>query len=145
VEHHEGAQRRDDSKCDKLETRLRAVEDKVAQRDALIERLDADFYNHGRDGMKTAFGNFITETRTEQRIEKEQRDREHESNTTKLNLLMVIATAGLLLIGAVGLFITYETSKHSQLDPAKIFHSQSADPVLSYWHNQQSTSIPTLR
>jgi hypothetical protein len=139
VEHVESAGRR----FEKIEDRLSAVEGKVAQREALIERLDADFYNHGRDGMKTVLSNFITRIDTEKQMEKDQRNHEHRINTRKLNLLMAVATTGLLLIAVLTLFLTYETSKHSQLDPAKIFHAESFDSFFSFDH--QSATIPTLR
>jgi hypothetical protein len=54
------------------------------------ERVDADLYNHGKDGLKTQFTSFVSE----QRGKENERDREHKANTARLNL--IIALLGLL-------------------------------------------------
>ena len=94
-------------------------------------RVNTDLYNHGTKGLLTMFNTFVTDhTATERERDRQQNER-HQENSTKMNIIMAICAMAALVLTAVSIFVTIEVSRHSQLDPAKLFHSANDLPVLS--------------
>jgi hypothetical protein len=93
-------------------------------------RVNNDLYNHGTKGLVTTFATFVARHEEhEETMEEVQKTRHHE-NSAKMNLLLVLATIGLLIVAAASLFVSIE-AKRSHLDPAHLFHSKTLDPLLT--------------
>lgn len=107
-------------------------------------RVNTDLYNHGTKGLLTTFSTFVATHEARETERERQINAHHRENSTKINILMAIGAIGMLVLTAIGIFVTIEVSRHSQFDPAKIFHSQSFDPVLSFRHIPQDAQIPPL-
>ena len=104
----------------------------------VVDGLHIVIHGNGQRGLKEKAETFMNEyagMRAQQQLQ-------HESNSRKLNLIGILVAVGTLIIGAVGLLVTVETMKRSDLDPAKIFHSQMADP--EYAGSRYSATIPRL-
>ena len=81
---------------DDTEARLRELEANMSELLPWKDRVDADLYNHGQDGLKTQFLKFMTRMSTIE-IETEKR---HKENRYRNNL--IIGLLG-LLIALIGL------------------------------------------
>ena len=139
VERHEATFTRVWQHIGELGTRMTTAE-------GLLERLDSDIYNHGRDGMKTQIANFITESRTRQDEQLKREDSRHRANSRKINIVIAITGIAMLLLTGIGVLVSVEFSKRSDLDPARIFHSRNGERVLSYFHQPpQDADLPPMR
>lgn len=115
-----------------------ALGNRMTAAEGTLERLDEDFYNHGRDGLKTKVTTLLGVIEGEQ----SERKRQHAQNSAKMNVLLVIATVALVLIALA----TYVDTKRAGIIPSNLFHSQSLDPVLSWNHQPpQSAEIYKVR
>ncbi len=69
----------------------------------LIERVDADLYNHGKEGLKTRFETFMADHAATERTQEKM----HTQNQARLNwiiaLLALLCTILLVIIGWKGL------------------------------------------
>jgi hypothetical protein len=72
-----------------LEARVRALE-------VIVQRIDFDLYNHGQDGLKTQFQEYVAE----QKGREAERDKEHAANTLRLNVIIAILTFLVALLAA---------------------------------------------
>lgn len=100
---------------DDTESTVAILKDKVQEHHAAL-------YGNGKDGVL----DFIAGLQGQMRL---------------VIALMAILTA-LATVGLV--FATIEMSHHSALDPAKIFHSQSTEPVLSWAHRPPEVATEPL-
>jgi hypothetical protein len=131
VDHNEALVERHDRRFVALELRATDLEKDMARVIDITDRLDNDFYNHGRDGIKTQFLALVNEMKGA----RNQQATEHQENSAKLNIIMAICAIATILILAVSCVVTWEVAKRSELDPAKIFHSQG--PIQAYYHSQK--------
>ena len=133
VARHEGEFTRVWQQIGSLGNRMTAVE-------GTVDRLDEDFYNHGRDGIKTQFQALVNQTIGA----RQQQAKEHEQNTAKLNLIVALCAVATLVVLAVSVIVTVEFSRRSDLDPAKIFHSSAPVRVYAKTNDSQHATIPQL-
>jgi hypothetical protein len=96
--------------------------DHLATLMSLMRTVHRDLYGNGQEGIKSKAERFMSEA---EGARKEQ-DRQHQQNTTKLNWILALCAIATALIGALGCVYTIEAAKHSENDPAKIFHSQQS-------------------
>lgn len=101
----------------------------------VVDELHVDIRGNGQIGLKAKAENFMAE---HDGVMKEQQ-RQHDSNSRKLNAIMVLLTLVIALTGVLGALVTAETMRRSDLDPAKLFHSLIDDPVVSF--RQQPTQF----
>jgi hypothetical protein len=99
-------------------------------------RVDADLYNHGKDGMKTVLASLVTAQATREALE----DKRHRQNRDRLNIIIGIL---LLIATYITLAATLKKDGKSSLDPHKIFHSES-QPALYSQKQPQESEIPKL-
>ena len=137
MDHNDGLVERHDRRFVALEVRATNVEKDMERVMDITERLDEDFYNHGRDGIKTQFQALVNQTIGA----RQQQAKEHEQNTTKLNLIVALCAVATLVVLAVSVIVTVELSRRSDMDPAKIFHSSA--PIQAYSIGTDA-KIPTL-
>ena len=78
---------------------------------------------------------FFTLHNERERAAEDIESKRHSENQTKINLILAITAIVGCFLTAAGIYVTYQVSKHSELIPANIFHSQSNVPVLSYFQN----------
>lgn len=88
-------------------------------------RVDADLYNHGKDGMKTQLSELITAQMTREQLE----DRRHKQNRDRLNIIIAIVS---LIALYIGLVLTFKKDWKGAIDPAKLFHSIQERVELSW-------------
>ncbi len=129
---------RHEAELQRLRDKLNTLENTMNQLSPLIDRMDADMYNHGSDGLLTKFTKYISDDEATKRTQKEM----HQANIEKINTLAgrmgwIIALL-ILLCTALGLIMTFKgLAKASQLitDP---FHSESAITVSETYQNANS-------
>ena len=126
MDHNDGLVERHDRRFVALEVRATNLEKDMERVMDITERLDEDYFNHGRDGLKTQFLALVNQTIG---AEKEQVKR-HQENATKLNLIVALCAVATLVVLAVSVIVTVELSRRSDMDPAKIFHSSA--PIQAY-------------
>lgn len=102
----------------------------------VVEGLHLDIYGNGKEGLKARAEHFMSEY-AGMRAEQQQ---QHAANSRKLNFIAVMVAIGTFIIGALGLLLTIETLHRSDLDPAKIFHSQNSQPEMS-----ERAKLPDMR
>ena len=128
------------------ERRIRELEEKVTQNITLLERLDADIYNHGRDGIKTILTKFIEE-QTNYRDNREKEEKRKEAADKKFRDWIKIALT-LIAVLITGFGLLYEIEGHAtgRLHFPHLFGSQNADPVYAIRKgDQQDTYDPSIR
>ncbi len=79
-----------------------------------LQRVNQDLYNHGRDGLITRFNAFLA--RDEAR--EEEREKQHKSNVTRLNLIIAILA---LIASYIVMIATIKGLGKARLDDP--FHS----------------------
>jgi hypothetical protein len=90
----------------------------------VVRDLHRDIYGNGNPGLKGKAEAFMSEARG---VELEQ-TRRHRSNSFKLNFLMVMGAIATLIVTIVGIFVTVQLARHSEVTLPKIFHSQQVAP-----------------
>lgn len=108
-------------------------------------RVNIDLYNHGTKGLLTSFNTWTTRHDARDATLKEQQDDHHRENSFKINLLIALATLGLLIVAAASLYVSMQVTKHGKLDPKQIFNSQSVDPMVSFKRNSTDSMLPNVR
>lgn len=125
----------------KLRDDLNGVKDTMNRYLPLIDRVDADMYNHGKDGLKTQFDKFVSDHKaTEKARELAQQDR-HAENKRQLEdislkvsrrsmwaaiIAIPIGLAGLAL-AALTLYAMIWLSKHSVSDVKRMMQSSAPE------------------
>lgn len=106
----------------------------------VVGSLYAEIHGNGQEGLKLKAERFMSEHNGAAA----EQVRQHESNSRKLNIIMALCavfTLGVLVIGTIA---SMELSHRTNLDPAKIFHSQSLEPVLTYNQSQHAGDLPPV-
>lgn len=108
-------------------------------------RVNADLYNHGTKGLLTSFITFMADHAAREDEQKKTQDIRHSQNSTKINLAIAIGTLVLVVVTAVGIFVSYEIAQHAKLDPAHVFHGKNSGPVVAWFQPSQDAGNPDLR
>lgn len=106
----------------------------------IVSGLHRDIHGNGQPGLKQKAEQFMSEHIGAQA----EQQRQHDSNTRKLNALIVIGTLMIALMAVASFVATIELTKHAQLDPAKIFHSANDLPTMAN-RNYELSTIPNMR
>ena len=91
----------------------------------VVRDLHRDFYGNGDPGIKRKAEQFMSEAKGA----RDEQERQHKSNSMKLNIIIAICALLTVVLTACGIIVTVEVSARKGLDPAKIFHSQSVQPA----------------
>ena len=106
-----------------------------------VEAGVANFIEFQKDARE-----FFTLHAERERSAEDIESKRHSENQTKINLILAITAIVGCLLTAAGVYVTYQVSKHSEVIPIKILHSQSNEPVLSYFqHPPQISTLPSMR
>jgi hypothetical protein len=100
---------RQEEELRRLRDKLNTLENVMNQFSPLIDRMDADIYNHGQDGLKTRFDKFMAV----------QEDR-HKQNTAKFNYVIALLT---VLCAILGVIIAWKGLSHTSQLVTDPFHS----------------------
>ena len=93
----------------------------------ITQQVCEDLYDNGQPGLITRVEAHMSEAigaSIEQR-------KQHESNSRKLNVIMVLAALMALVISVVGIFVTVEISKHGTGE-LRMLHSSTQTFVAIY-------------
>jgi len=71
---------------DRTDVRIQEIEAKMNEYLPLIDRMDEDLYNHGKEGLKTQFQTFMTDHKATERTQKEM----HKANISRQNLIIAL-------------------------------------------------------
>lgn len=134
--HDDGLVTRHEKEFTRIWQQVGALGNRMTAVEGTVERLDEDFYNHGRDGLKTQFTTFVAEARGA----REEQEKQHRTNSAKLNAMLVIATIALVLIALA----TYVDTKRAGIIPSNLFHSQSLDPVYAFTRHHPQDAGSTI-
>lgn len=94
-----------------------------------MQQVCDDLYDNGQKGLISRVEEFMTQHEATDR----ERRRQHEANTTRLNIII-----GLLMAIAAYIAIVVSISHpfKSRLDPSKVFHSENqevAQNISAHW------------
>ena len=109
--------------------------------ESLLDRLDADMYNHGQDGLKTVFTRFVAESETRE-TERANALSQHNSRVSISIAIIGIVLAMLTL--AVAWMAYIDTKDKVNKGLLKWPHITQVDPSQFYAIDKpQVSSIPT--
>ena len=121
-----------------LEDKVGELVERIAPMEKTLDRLDGDFYNHGKDGMKTQFTNFVTEYRTEQSILKSAVDKHN------WRIMFAVALVGLVL-AALQLFIDSRNhQRNGSLHQPSITAPKTTGQIDTARNQQETLNAPHL-
>ena len=125
----------EDARMSSMPERIRELEVKV---ETALEGV-ANFREFQRDAR-----DFFSRHDSREEEQEKTESHRHQQNQTKINIILAITAIATLIIMAVGVYVSYEVSRHSMLNPADLFRSCQVEPVLSYAQPQVS-GLPNTR
>ncbi len=75
--------------------------------ESLLDRLDADMYNHGQDGLKTVFTRFVADSQARA----DERDRETERHNARMKSSMTLIGLVIAVLTLVMAWLTFIVTK----------------------------------
>ena len=126
VPHDDGLIQRHDARFVRIEQSVAILESRMTAAEVIVDRLDEDIYNHGQDGLKTQFTEFLTEYRTRS----DERDRRDTRGRWVIGILVTVLLA---LFGGMASYIipairTIMEDYYQRHPNALMQHSSSVTP-----------------
>lgn len=118
-----------------MDERLRGVEGDVGTLKDWRHRTVDPWISSGKDFRETV-GTYITSLKAQEELRQQLNDERHQANSSKLNLILAIATVGLLIVALASFYVSVQATKHSMLLP---FNSS-----MSVIETADDARIPTL-
>lgn len=135
MDHDAGIVARHERNFTELEADVRELQGQMSLVQIRQNRVYTELFN-GDDGV-TGLVPELRRLISEANGARQEQGKQHQQNSTKLNVILAVCAMATLVLMAVGIFVTYEVGHHARLDPAHIFHSHSSEPVLSFWQRSQ--------
>lgn len=125
-----------------------------------VNRINADFYGNGKEGLMQQVVRFIGDVRATEKERDRQQALRHQENAEKLDeigealgnatlnmskkslwwtIAGVAAAFASLMVAVAAIALTVYLAKHAQLEPLHIFHTHQVQSALSSF---QDSAIP---
>ena len=130
MEQHDGGFARGyEKKFENIYGRISVLEGKMVAAESLLDRLDADMYNHGQDGLKTVFTRFVADSQA-RADERDKATQRHNSRmTTMISIIGVVIAMLTLIVAWLTFAFTKQQVEKGLLKIPQITLSDSSDRV----------------
>lgn len=99
---------------------------------SLVTTIHGDLYGNGREGWLKRIGTFIDNFEGAEEERAEQENERHQSNTTRLNIIMaIVAIVGVIVTG-IGIWVTVLLARHAEINfPLPIHATHQTEQVVA--------------